>query len=128
MRAAGRGRKGAHTASRLPPDGERAMIRRMRSIGRLLLAFSLTAAGRVVVILPQAEAHQDGCHRWHSCPSDSGSYTCGDLGYPCLYDNTPGRQAGGSGSSSSSGGWSGWIWLAVIGGGLGLWAFNSMRK
>src|SRR5215216_1338324 len=26
-------------------------------------------------------AHQDGCHRWHSCPSDTGSYTCGDLGY-----------------------------------------------
>ena len=30
-------------------------------------------------------AHQSGCHRWHSCPSDSGSYTCGDLGYPCNY-------------------------------------------
>ncbi|MFB7288114.1 hypothetical protein [Actinacidiphila glaucinigra] len=28
-----------------------------------------------------AEAHRDGCHRWHSCPSDSGSYVCGDLGY-----------------------------------------------
>lgn len=26
-------------------------------------------------------AHQSGCHRWHSCPSDSGSYTCGDTGY-----------------------------------------------
>src|SRR4029079_1410496 len=26
-------------------------------------------------------AHQDGCHRWHSCPSDTGSYVCGDLGY-----------------------------------------------
>ena len=26
-------------------------------------------------------AHQSGCHRWHSCPSDSGSYTCGDKGY-----------------------------------------------
>jgi len=25
--------------------------------------------------------HQNGCHRWHSCPSDSGSYVCGDLGY-----------------------------------------------
>jgi hypothetical protein len=25
-------------------------------------------------------AHRDGCHRWHSCPSDSGSYVCGDLG------------------------------------------------
>ena len=27
------------------------------------------------------EAHRDGCHRWHSCPSDTGSYVCGDLGY-----------------------------------------------
>jgi endonuclease YncB( thermonuclease family) len=26
-------------------------------------------------------AHRDGCHRWHSCPSDNGSYVCGDLGY-----------------------------------------------
>src|SRR6266487_3479708 len=26
-------------------------------------------------------AHQSGCHRWHSCPSDTGSYNCGDLGY-----------------------------------------------
>jgi endonuclease YncB( thermonuclease family) len=28
-----------------------------------------------------AAAHRSVCHRWHSCPSDSGSYTCGDLGY-----------------------------------------------
>lgn len=28
-----------------------------------------------------AQAHRDGCHRWHSCPSDSGSYVCGDMGY-----------------------------------------------
>ena len=27
-----------------------------------------------------AEAHRSGCHRWHSCPSDSGSYICGDTG------------------------------------------------
>lgn len=25
-------------------------------------------------------AHRSGCHRWHSCPSDSGSYVCGDKG------------------------------------------------
>lgn len=29
-------------------------------------------------------AHSSGCHRWHSCPSDSGSYTCGDTGR-CSY-------------------------------------------
>ncbi len=28
-----------------------------------------------------AEAHRSGCHRWHSCPSDRGTYICGDLGY-----------------------------------------------
>lgn len=28
-----------------------------------------------------AYSHRSGCHRWHSCPSDSGSYVCGDLGY-----------------------------------------------
>ena len=27
-----------------------------------------------------SNAHRSGCHRWHSCVSDSGSYTCGDLG------------------------------------------------
>ena len=26
-------------------------------------------------------AHRDGCHRWHSCPSDDGSYICGDTGH-----------------------------------------------
>jgi len=26
-------------------------------------------------------AHRSGCHRYHSCPSDNGSYVCGDLGY-----------------------------------------------
>jgi endonuclease G len=35
----------------------------------LLLSISLTAA-----------AHRSGCHRWHSCPSDRGTYTCGDTG------------------------------------------------
>ncbi|MFN8510257.1 MAG: hypothetical protein U0Z75_06805 [Deinococcaceae bacterium] len=36
----------------------------------------------------KAEAHRDGCHRWHSCPSDTGSYTCGDLGYFTYCGNT----------------------------------------
>jgi hypothetical protein len=38
------------------------------------------------LVLPMAcltstEAHRSGCHRWHSCSSDHGTYTCGDLGY-----------------------------------------------
>lgn len=28
-----------------------------------------------------SDAHRSGCHRWHSCESDRGTYTCGDLGY-----------------------------------------------
>jgi endonuclease YncB( thermonuclease family) len=31
--------------------------------------------------LTDSLSHIDGCHRWHSCPSDDGSYVCGDLGY-----------------------------------------------
>lgn len=33
------------------------------------------------LIAAPAYAHRDGCHRWHSCPSDRGTYECGDLGY-----------------------------------------------
>ena len=25
-------------------------------------------------------SHSSGCHSWHSCPSDSGTYVCGDKG------------------------------------------------
>jgi len=31
--------------------------------------------------LRPALAHCSGCHRWHSCPSDRGTYVCGDQGY-----------------------------------------------
>lgn len=34
----------------------------------------------VFLVLP-ASAHRSGCHSWHSCPSDSGSYVCGDTGH-----------------------------------------------
>jgi phosphatidylserine/phosphatidylglycerophosphate/cardiolipin synthase-like enzyme len=37
-----------------------------------------------------ASAHQDPCHRLHSCPSDTGSYTCGDKG---RCDQYPDNQA-----------------------------------
>jgi len=40
------------------------------------LAFALTLS----LVAPIA-AHRSGCHRWHSCPSDTGSYVCGDLGH-----------------------------------------------
>ena len=37
----------------------------------------------LIILAPfsKALAHRSGCHRWHSCPSDTGSYVCGDLGY-----------------------------------------------
>src|SRR5947208_670491 len=46
----------------------------MKRVAFLLLLLFL-------VVASPAEAHRDGCHRWHSCPSDTGSYVCGDLGY-----------------------------------------------
>jgi hypothetical protein len=30
--------------------------------------------------LSAASAHQDSCHRLHSCPSDHHTYVCGDKG------------------------------------------------
>jgi phosphatidylserine/phosphatidylglycerophosphate/cardiolipin synthase-like enzyme len=41
------------------------------------------------------DAHQDPCHRRHSCPSDQGTYVCGDLGHCDQCPGTPycqGRQ------------------------------------
>ena len=45
------------------------------------LGLVVMIAGFIAMPAPPAQAHQDGCHRWHSCPSDTGSYICGDLGY-----------------------------------------------
>lgn len=33
------------------------------------------------ILASSAYAHRSGCHRWHSCPSDRGTYICGDVGY-----------------------------------------------
>ncbi len=46
---------------------------------RLMVPFGAFIA--IVMLSSSATAHRSGCHRWHSCPSDSGSYVCGDLGY-----------------------------------------------
>ncbi|MGI0041941.1 MAG: PEFG-CTERM sorting domain-containing protein, partial [Nitrosopumilaceae archaeon] len=48
---------------------------------------------------PTSFAHQSGCHRWHSCPSDSGSYVCGDLGYYSQCPNNPSKSTESSQSS-----------------------------
>ena len=47
----------------------------------LATIITLTAFLLLLGINQDSFAHRSGCHRWHSCPSDSGSYTCGDLGY-----------------------------------------------
>jgi len=41
----------------------------------LLFAFGL------LTLPSEVSSHRSGCHRWHSCPSDRGSYVCGDIGY-----------------------------------------------
>lgn len=52
----------------------------------LLLASAVVGAG---LVLPQAAlAHRSGCHNLHTCPSDTASYACGDLGYPCDGSNS----------------------------------------
>lgn len=46
---------------------------------RRLLA-AVVPAILLVAFAPDASAHQSGCHAAHSCPSDTGSYVCGDTG------------------------------------------------
>jgi len=41
----------------------------------------LVTVALLVSIARYADAHRSGCHRWHSCPSDTGSYVCGDTGH-----------------------------------------------
>ncbi len=53
------------------------------ALRRGLVVGAVLAAGMAGLSAP-AEAHRNGCHRWHSCPSDTGSYVCGDLGYDTL--------------------------------------------
>ncbi len=55
----------------------------MTPVLRAVTVLALVVLAGIVFLseTPTASAHRDGCHRWHSCPSDSGSYVCGDLGY-----------------------------------------------
>lgn len=48
---------------------------------RIIFWIGVIVVGMALVGSNAAEAHRSGCHRWHSCPSDTGSYVCGDLGY-----------------------------------------------
>jgi hypothetical protein len=65
----------------LPPSGiPTVAVVRATKLRRWLIVPVALVVGLGVGTTPAA-AHQSGCHRWHSCPSDSGSYVCGDLGY-----------------------------------------------
>jgi hypothetical protein len=57
-----------------------------RTIRGALALVALTLA-MLAVATGTASAHRDGCHAQHSCPSDSGSYVCGDTGN---YSECPG--------------------------------------
>lgn len=46
----------------------------------LIALISLVGLCSIAGLSNESYAHRDGCHRWHSCPSDTGSYVCGDLG------------------------------------------------
>jgi len=54
---------------------------RFHNLNRRLQVSIILVMSLLVFVPNVAQAHRDGCHRWHSCPSDSGSYVCGDLGY-----------------------------------------------
>jgi len=48
--------------------------------------WKLTTTSALIVALilwasSSSYAHRSGCHRWHSCPSDRGTYICGDTGH-----------------------------------------------
>lgn len=53
----------------------------MRTLKVIILICILTLFVDIVWLAPAVSAHRSGCHRWHSCPSDTGSYSCGDTGY-----------------------------------------------
>lgn len=63
----------------------------MRHASRRALALAVATTAVFGPLAAPAAAHRDGCHRWHSCPSDTGSYVCGDLGY---YSECPGGAPG----------------------------------
>jgi hypothetical protein len=54
-----------------------------RAVGRSARSTATLAVVAVALLTSwsPALAHRSGCHRWHSCPSDTGSDVCGDLGH-----------------------------------------------
>jgi phosphatidylserine/phosphatidylglycerophosphate/cardiolipin synthase-like enzyme len=51
-----------------------------RIIQRLAIVLMMVTLTLLVDTIRHSEAHQDPCHRLHSCPSDHHTYVCGDTG------------------------------------------------
>lgn len=71
------------------------MILIMRISEKIIGVFVVSILAASVTMSGAVSAHRSGCHRWHSCPSDSGSYDCGDTGHsnycggPVIIPRTP---------------------------------------
>ena len=56
----------------------------MKSVARIFAWLVAVVLAGFLALPDAGQAHRSGCHRWHSCPSDRGTYTCGDTGH-CNY-------------------------------------------
>ena len=63
----------------------------------IMVSLTLLAGG-----IRHGEAHQDPCHRFHSCPSDGHPYVCSDRGRCDQCPDNPYCLAGQSGPAASS--------------------------
>lgn len=72
----------------------------MRALWRFLVGALVVIALAGGAVAADVSAHSDGCHRWHSCQSDDGSYVCGDLGYT---SECPGNQRSTGGRNPNGG-------------------------
>lgn len=63
---------------------------------------AVSSVALVLALLAPAQAHRSGCHRWHTCPSDTGSYTMGSPVTGSSSSTRPRTSSGGSSTTSSS--------------------------
>ena len=49
----------------------------MKKFRVILIGIARVWTATAAVVFP----HRSGCHSWHSCPSDTAKYVCGDLGH-----------------------------------------------
>ena len=63
----------------------------------MLVILGTALVSQSITFNNEALGHRDGCHAAHSCPSDNGSYICGDTGH---YSECPGKKKKSSDSGS----------------------------